>query len=191
MTYAKFKDRLMNHYEELKNEEEYNESEDTDSNGEGSMDMDSDGDDDGVDERSGSQSVDTNDGYNSDDERFGSESVDTNDETSDSESLEIEGWKTQEKDGVEKSEKGGEEDLRKDRFFDFIFKAENYFDKKSLEKMEKYEDRAEEELRWEKSGLMDRKFLRDLINLLNIKHKGKDKLLHMKFCSDDCIHAIS
>ena len=38
---------------------------------------------------------------------------------------------------------------------------------------------------------MDRESLRDRVNLLNIKHKGKDKLLYMKFCSDDCIHAIS
>ena len=33
--------------------------------------------------------------------------------------------------------------------------------------------------------------MRDRVNLLNIKHKGKDRLLYMKFCSDDCIHAIS
>ena len=35
---------------------------------------------------------------------------------------------------------------------------------------------------------MDKKFLRDRVTLLN---KGKDKLLHGKFCPDDCIHAIS
>ena len=38
---------------------------------------------------------------------------------------------------------------------------------------------------------MDRESLRDKLNLLNLKHNGKDKLLHMKLCSDDCIHAIS
>ena len=38
---------------------------------------------------------------------------------------------------------------------------------------------------------MDSESLRDRVNLLNIKHKGKDKLLHMKFCYDDCIHPIS
>ena len=46
-------------------------------------------------------------------------------------------------------------------------------------------------MRREKLGLMDIESLRDRVNLLNIKHKGKDRLLHMKFCSDDCIHAIS
>ena len=35
---------------------------------------------------------------------------------------------------------------------------------------------------------VDKKFLRDRVNLLN---KGKDKLLHGEFCPDDCIHAIS
>ena len=39
--------------------------------------------------------------------------------------------------------------------------------------------------------MKDSKSLRDRVNLLNIKHKGKDRLLYMKFCSDDCIHAIS
>ena len=39
--------------------------------------------------------------------------------------------------------------------------------------------------------MKDSKSLRDRVNLLNIKHKGKDKLLYMKFCSDDCIHVIS
>ena len=39
--------------------------------------------------------------------------------------------------------------------------------------------------------MKDSKFLRDRVNLLNIKHKGKDRLLYMKFCSDYCIHAIS
>ena len=57
--------------------------------------------------------------------------------------------------------------------------------------MEKYEDREKEDLRQEKLGLMDRESLRDRINLLNIKHKRKDRLLYMKFCSDVCIHAIS
>ncbi len=39
--------------------------------------------------------------------------------------------------------------------------------------------------------MMNKELLRDRVNLLNIKHKGKDKLLHMQFCSDECIHAIS
>ena len=39
--------------------------------------------------------------------------------------------------------------------------------------------------------MKDSESLRDRVNLLNIKHKGKDKLLYMKFCPDDCIHAIS
>ena len=39
--------------------------------------------------------------------------------------------------------------------------------------------------------MKDSKSLRDRVNLLNIKHKGKDRLLYMKFCPDDCIHAIS
>ena len=38
---------------------------------------------------------------------------------------------------------------------------------------------------------MDSESLRDRVNLLNINHKGKDKLFYMKFCSDECIHAIS
>ena len=114
------------------------------------------------------------------------------DETSDLKSVGItEEKKTQEKDGDVKSEKGDEEDLRKGRIFDFIFKAENYFDEQSLEEMEKYVYKAKEEFRREKLGLMDREALRDRLNLLNIKHKGKDKLLHMKFCCDDRIHAIS
>ncbi len=39
--------------------------------------------------------------------------------------------------------------------------------------------------------MMNKELLRDRVNLLNIKHKGNDKLLYMKFCPDDCIHAIS
>ena len=39
--------------------------------------------------------------------------------------------------------------------------------------------------------MVNKKLLIDKVNLLDIKHKGKDKLLYMKFCPDDCIHAIS
>ena len=39
--------------------------------------------------------------------------------------------------------------------------------------------------------MVNKQLLRERVNLLNIKHKGKDKLLYMKFCPDDCIHAIS
>merc|ERR1712082_275899 len=35
---------------------------------------------------------------------------------------------------------------------------------------------------------VNKKFLRNRVTLLN---KGKDKLLHGKFCPDNCIHAIS
>ena len=39
--------------------------------------------------------------------------------------------------------------------------------------------------------MVNKQLLMDKVNLLDIKHKGKDKLLYMKFCPDDCIHAIS
>ena len=39
--------------------------------------------------------------------------------------------------------------------------------------------------------MVNKQLLREKVNLLNIKHKGKDKLLYMKFCPDDCIQAIS
>ena len=108
------------------------------------------------------------------------------------EGVEATGWpKNVNKDRDVKSEKGEEEELREGRFFDFIFKADDYFDEKSLEEMEKYEVEAKEELRQEKLGLLVSESLRDMVNILIINHKGKDKLLHMKFYSDDCIHAIS
>ena len=117
--------------------------------------------------------------------------MEDNDETSDSESEDTEEKKTHEKDGDVKSKEGGEDDLLRERFFDFIFEVEEFFDEEEMKKLKKYEEEAKEELRREKLKLMDSESLRDRVNLLNINHKGKDKLLYMKFCSDECIHAIS
>ncbi len=177
--YAEFKVQLMDHYEELEQGEMENESEDTDSDGEGSMDMDDDGVDDNVDEDDHEDG--DNEGGDSDDETSDFENSDY--ETSDFENGDIEEKKTQ-------GEDGDEEDLSTERFFDFIFEAEEYFDEQSLKEMEKFEEKAKEELRMENLKL-NKESLRDRINLLNIKHKGKNKMLYIRFCSNDCIHAIS
>ena len=173
-TYANLKVRVMDEYDELDKGEkdETDESVDIDSDGEGSEDMDVQGSDDG--------------GGDIDDEGSESESEGDSDETSDGESLDTEEKKTHEKDGDVKSKEGGEDDLVRERFYDFIFEVEEFFDEEDMKKLKKYEEEAREELKREKL-----KSLGGSVNLLNIKHKGKDKLLHMKFCSDECIHAIS
>merc|ERR1712082_317623 len=118
-----------------------------------------------------------------DDEGSESESEGDSNETSDAESVDTEEKKTHKKDGDVKSKEGGEDDLVRERFFDFIFEVEEFFDEEDMKKLKKYEEEAGEELKREKL-----KSLGGSVNLLNIKHKGKDKLLHMKFCSDECIH---
>ena len=169
--YAEFKVQLMDHYKELEQGEMEYESEDTDSDGEGSMDMD---DDDSVDDN-----VDE-DGHEDGDNEGGDS--DGEDEEDEGEEEEGEGG------GDVKSEKG-DEDVKK-RFFDFIFEAGEYFDEQSLKEIFKFEEKAKEELRMENLKL-NKESLRDRINLLNIKHKGVNKMLYIRFCSDDCIHAIS
>ena len=196
--YVRFKVRLMNHYEVIESDEsESDESVSPDSDGEGSMDTNDGGDDAEEGEGGVGEVNDGGVGVDEGDESSGSESMDANDgdvdesseSVTDPESLEIEEKDTQEKEG--ESEKGDEEDLSRDQFFDFIFKVEDYLDEELLGWLKKYEGMAEKEIRMENLNIMSKDSLRDRVNLLNIKHKGKDRLLYMKFCSDDCIHAIS